>query len=180
MIPATSLPEIDIGEVRDESAAPAFNLLSHSGTSYSINDLLQGNDALVLGVFETDSPNAEQQRKSFLNSIETTESIAFAQLATGEDVRAIDIDEHASKVNGSWPILLDQKGAGIASQFPSGASDSILIIDKAGFVSEWVSGSVGSDSIIEMVESAGTGSGRSAIDLFMGCLLYTSPSPRDS
>ncbi|MED5375254.1 MAG: hypothetical protein VX892_01965, partial [Candidatus Thermoplasmatota archaeon] len=39
MIPAASLPEIDIGEVRDESAAPGFNLLSHSGTSYSINDL---------------------------------------------------------------------------------------------------------------------------------------------
>ena len=89
MIPAASLPEIDIGEVRDESAAPGFNLLSHSGTSYSINDLLEGNDALVLGIFETDSPNAEQQRKDFLNSIETTDSIAFAQLATGEDVSCL-------------------------------------------------------------------------------------------
>ena len=171
MIPAASLPEIDIGEVRDESASPAFNLLSHSGKSYSINELLEGNDALVLGVFETDSPNAEQQRKDFLNSIERTESIAYAQLATGEDVRAIDIDEHASLVNGSWPILLDENGAGIASQFPSGASDSILIIDKAGFVSEWVSGSVGSDSIVEMVESASSGSGRSAIDLLFGVLI---------
>ena len=171
MIPAASLPEIDIGEVRDESAAPGFNLLSHSGTSYSINDLLEGNDALVLGIFETDSPNAEQQRKDFLNSIETTDSIAFAQLATGEDVRAIDIDEHASKVNGTWPILLDEKGAGIASQFPSGATDSILIIDKAGFVSEWVPGSVGSESIVEMVDSAAAGSGRSAIDLFLGVFI---------
>lgn len=171
MIPAASLPEIDIGEVRDESASPAFNLLSHSGKSYSINELLEGNDALVLGVFETDSPNAEQQRKDFLNSIERTESIAYAQLATGEDVRAIDIDEHASLVNGSWPILLDENGAGIASQFPSGASDSILIIDKAGFVSEWVPGSVGSDSIVEMVESASSGSGRSAIDLLFGVLI---------
>ena len=171
MIPAASLPEIDIGEVRDESASPAFNLLSHSGKSYSINDLLEGNDALVLGVFETDSPNAEQQRKDFLNSIERTDSIAYAQLATGEDVRAIDIDEHASLVNGSWPILLDENGAGIASQFPSGASDSILIIDKAGFVSEWVPGSVGSDSIVEMVESASSGSGRSAIDLLFGVLI---------
>ena len=171
MIPAASLPEIDIGEVRDESASPAFNLLSHSGKSYSINELLEGNDALVLGVFETDSPNAEQQRKDFLNSIERTESIAYAQLATGEDVRAIDIDEHASLVNGSWPILLDENGAGIASQFPSGASDSILIIDKAGFVSKWVPGSVGSDSIVEMVESASSGSGRSAIDLLFGVLI---------
>ena len=171
MIPAASLPQIDIGEVRDESAAPAFNLLSHTGKSYSINDLLEGNDALVLGIFETDSPNAEQQRKDFLNSIERTDAIAFAQLATGEDVRAIDIDEHASSVNESWPILLDENGAGIASQFPGGATDSIVIIDKAGFVSEWVPGSVGSDSIVEMVESATSGSDRSAIDLFFGVLI---------
>ncbi len=171
MIPAASLPEIDVGEVRDESSVPAFNLLSHSGSSYSINDLLKGNDALVLGVFETDSPNAEQQRKDFLNSMERTDSIAYAQLATGEEVRAIDIDEHASSVNGTWPILLDEKGAGIASQFPGGATDSILIIDKAGFVSEWVPGSVGSDSIVEMVDSAGSGSGRNAIDLFFGVLI---------
>ena len=173
MIPAASMPSIDVGEIRDEAAAPAFNLLSHSGDSYGINDILKGNDALVLGIFETDSPNAEQQRKDFLNAMERTDSIAFAQLATGEDVRAIDIDAHAAMVNGTWPILLDEKNAAIASQFPSGATDSVLIIDKAGFVSEWVPGSVGSDLIVEMVDSAGVGSGRSAIDLFFGVLIGT-------
>ena len=171
MIPAASMPSIDIGEVRDEAPAPSFNLLSHSGDSYSINDLLKGNDALVLGVFETDSPNAEQQRKDFLNAMERTDSIAFAQLATGEEVRAIDIDAHAASVNGTWPILLDENGAAIASQFPSGATDAVLIIDKAGFVSGWNSGSIGSDAIVESVDSATIGSGRSAIDLLFGVLI---------
>lgn len=171
MIPAASMPSIDVGEIRDETAAPSFNLLSHSGDSYGINDILNGNDALVLGVFETDSPNAEQQRKDFLNAMERTDSIAFAQLATGEDVRAIDIDAHAAMVNGSWPILLDENNAGIASQFPSGATDSVLIIDKAGFVSGWTSGSIGSDAIVELVNSATTGSDRSALDLLFGVLI---------
>ena len=171
MIPAASMPSIDMGEVRDEAPAPSFNLLSHSGDSYSINDLLKGNDALVLGVFETDSPNADQQRKDFLNAMERTDSIAFAQLATGEEVRAIDIDAHAESVNGTWPILLDENGAAIASQFPSGATDAVLIIDRAGFVSGWNSGSIGSDAIVESVDSATIGSGRSAIDLLFGVLI---------
>ena len=39
----------------------------------------------------------QNNRGKTFNSIERTDSIAFAQLATGEDVRAIDIG-NASKV----------------------------------------------------------------------------------
>ena len=61
--PATNLPGIEIGETRDEAPAPAFTL-THEGDSIRLNNLF-GNDALVLGVFEVDSPNADQQRKDF-------------------------------------------------------------------------------------------------------------------
>ena len=30
-----------------------------------------------------------------------TESVAYAQLATGDEVRAVDLDEHSENVNGS-------------------------------------------------------------------------------
>ena len=55
---------------------PAFNLLTHEGDSIRLNNLLSGNDALVLGVFEVDSPNADQQRKDFLDAMGRTEGVA--------------------------------------------------------------------------------------------------------
>jgi len=163
--PATHLPGIEIGDTRDEAPAPAFNLLTHGGDSIRLNDLLAGNDALVLGVFEVDSPNADQQRKDFLDAMGRTTDVAYAQLATGEGVRAVDLDDHAGNVNGSWPILIDESGAAVASMLPSGASDAVIVIDKAGFISHWNPGALDTDGIVSEVESAATGGGRNPLDL---------------
>ena len=171
-VPATNLPGIEIGETRDEAPAPAFNLLTHEGDSIRLNNLLSGNDALVLGVFEVDSPNADQQRKDFLDAMGRTEGVAYAQLATGDEVRAVDLDEHSGNVNGSWPILIDESGAAVASMLPSGASDAVLVIDKAGFISHWNPGALDADGIVSEVESAATGGGRNPLDL-LGLLFTT-------
>ena len=164
-VPATHLPGIEIGDTRDEAPAPAFNLLTHEGESIRLNDLLSGNDALVLGVFEVDSPNADQQRKDFLDAMDRTENVAFAQLATGDEVRAVDLDDHSGNVNGSWPILIDESEAAVASMLPSGASDAVLVIDKAGFISHWNPGALDADGLVSEVESAATGGGRTPLDL---------------
>ena len=171
-VPATHLPGIEISETRDEAPAPAFNLLTHGGESIRLNELLAGNEALVLGVFEVDSPNADQQRKDFLDAMDRTEGVAYAQLATGDEVRAVDLDEHSGNVNGSWPILIDESGAAVASMLPSGASDAVLVIDKAGFISHWNPGVLDADGIVSEVESAATGGGRSPLDL-LGLLFAT-------
>ena len=130
-----------------------------------MNDLLSGNDALVLGVFEVDSPNADQQRKDFLDAMGRTENVAYAQLATGDEVRAVDLDDHSGNVNGSWPILIDESEAAVASMLPSGASDAVLVIDKAGFISHWNPGALDADGLVSEVESAATGGGRTPLDL---------------
>ena len=55
---------------------------------------------------------------------------------------------------------------------PSGASDAVLVIDKAGFISHWNPGSLDADGIVSEVESAGAGGGRNPLDL-LGLLFTT-------
>ena len=134
---------------RENGPIPNFDLLTHSGDSVCLNELLDGKDALVLGVYQIGSPNSQQQYNEFKLLMESEHNIAIAQLATGNNVRLIDLDFHATIVNGSWPLLMDIGDSDIASQFPTGSGDAILIIDKSGTIS-WLNPSfAGKDEIIE-------------------------------
>ena len=164
--PAMALPDIAVGSVRDEAAAPPFTLLAHGGGDVSLSDLMQDNDVLVLGIFEVDSPAAEIQRRDFINASATAgDAVAFAQMATGDEVAAVDLDRYADLVNGSWPLLMDEAGGGVASQLPTGAADSVVVIDKGGFVSVWAAGSMDHNRIVNEAKAAASGSGRTPVDL---------------
>ncbi|MAE39269.1 MAG: hypothetical protein CL969_06600 [Euryarchaeota archaeon] len=169
MIPAATLPELERGATRDESAAPPFSLLQHpssGGGSISLNDLLSGHDALVLGVFTSGSPNAEQQKRDFDNASERLgDKVAFAQIATGLGVQPTDLDYYAEIMNGSWPLLIDESKGEVADQLPTRIADGVIIIDSAGFISSISAGSMSDQRIVESVEKSKTGSDQSMLNL---------------
>ncbi|DAC38993.1 MAG TPA: hypothetical protein D7H75_00290, partial [Candidatus Poseidoniales archaeon] len=76
--------------------APSFTLLSHDGGLISLSDLIEGSDALVVGLFHPGSPNSIRQMNDFRGAEAISqENIAFVQIATGEGVQAIDLDTYA-------------------------------------------------------------------------------------
>ncbi len=164
--PAVHLPDIDSNEARLDGAAPSFTLLQHGGDgSVSLGDLLSESDAVVVGMYVPGSANAVRQANDFqMAEILMDEDVAFVQIATGEGVRAVDLDSHADYLNESWPLLMDMSDSRVGRAFPSGASDSVIIIDAGGFVTDWSPGTLSSTEIAEAVESSMKGSGHSFAD----------------
>ncbi len=153
--PAYSLGHIDHNPVRSESHPPSFTLLSHSGGSQSIDSLLEGHDALVVGVFAPGSPNAATQYSDFSLAMNLAEKdVAFVQIATSPDLLAIDVDEHAAYINESWPILLDTASQDAGRSLPSGPSDAVIILDANGFVSHWSPRSMSSTEILDSISDS--------------------------
>ena len=164
--PAIHLPDIDANAARANGAAPSFALLQHGGEgSVSLADLLDESDAVVVGMYVPGSANAVRQANDFRMADALIESdVTFVQIATGAGVRAVDLDSHAAYINGSWPLLMDQSDSNVGKAFPSGASDAVIVIDAAGFVTDWAPGTYSSSEIATAVEEAGKGSGHSFLD----------------
>ena len=189
--PATSLPDIDNDPYREDGAAPSFMLLSHDPElgAVSLSDLLEESDVVVLGLFTSGSPNAIRQKgdfetASFLLNQDGIEP-SFVQIATGEGIQAFNLDEYSDGLNGSWPLLMDDSTVGRA--LPSGATDSVILIDSAGFVTEWQPGSMSPADIQEAAKAASIGSGKSPLGIlsmlfgtaFLPLLVLAMPSERE-
>ena len=166
--PALSLPDIDFEEPRFEGAAPSFSLYEHGEDQqlYEFSDLLSNHDAIVIGLFTPSSPNAEIQRVDFETAQKVIdENVAFIQIATGEGVNSLDLENLVNQINGSWPVLIDNADSSVGKSFPSRASDSVFVIDSAGFISTWEPGAMSSQSIKDAVQSSYLGSGNLPFDL---------------
>ena len=166
---ALSLPDIDSDNYREGGAAPNFILLSHNPDSGagSLSELLEDSDVAVIGLFTPGSPNAKRQMTDFESAEKVLAidglSASFAQIATGEDVKAYNLDEFSQELNGSWPLLLDDGTVG--ESLPSGPTDSVFVIDSAGFISAWSPGSMSPSEIQSASEGASFGSGKSPLVL---------------
>ena len=166
---ALSLPEIDSENYREGGAAPNFILLSHDPDygAESLSGLLEDSDVAVVGLFTPGSPNAKRQMVDFDSAAKVLAtdglSASFVQIATGEDVKAYNLDDYSLEVNGSWPLLLDDGTVG--KSLPSGPTDSVFIIDSAGFIADWSPGSMSPSDIQSTSEGASFGSGNSPLDL---------------
>jgi len=166
---ASQLPDIDSEPYREGSAAPSFILLSHDPEmgAVSLPDLIADSDAVVIGVFTPGSPNALRQMEDF----EIAQSIlenegrkpSFVQIATGEGLQAINLDNYAQVLNGTWPLLMDDSTFG--RELPGGPTDSVIVVDSAGFVSHWEPGSMSPAEIQKAVISASFGSDNSPLDI---------------
>lgn len=166
--PALDLPDIDFEEPRFDGAAPSFSLYEHGEDQqlYDFSDLLSNHDAIVIGLFTPSSPNAEIQRVDFeIAQKVIDDNVAFIQIATGEGVNILDLENLVSQINGSWPVLIDNADSSVGKSFPSRASDSVFVIDSAGFISTWKPGTMSSQSIKDAVESSYLGSGNLPLDL---------------
>ena len=165
---ATSLPTLNSEFERSDGPAPNFILLTHGGGSTSLTDLLEDKDALVLGVFQSNSPNSIQQYNEFKEVLEERgDSISVAQLVTGKNVQMVNLDEYSNNIlNKSWPLMIDESNSGVAKQFPTGSGDAVIIIDKAGTVSWSKAGSAGDDEIISGLDKLKSGSQQSIGNLF--------------
>jgi len=166
---ALSLPEIDSENYREGGAAPNFILLSHDpdSGSESLSGLLEDSDVAVVGLFTPSSPNAKRQMADFDSAAKVLAidglSASFVQIATGEDVKAYNLDDYSLEVNGSWPLLLDDGTVG--KSLPSGPTDSVFVIDSAGFIVNWSPGSMSPSDIQSTSARASFGSGNSPLDL---------------
>ena len=166
--PALDLPDIDFEEPRFDGAAPSFSLYEHGEDQqlYDFSDLLSNHDAIVIGLFTPSSPNADIQRVDFeIAQKVIDDNVAFIQIATGEGVNILDLENLVSQINGSWPVLIDNADSSVGKSFPSRASDSVFVIDSAGFISTWKPGTMSSQSIKDAVESSYLGSGNLPLDL---------------
>jgi hypothetical protein len=168
-VTALSLPDIDSENYREGGAAPNFILLSHNPDSGagSLSGLLEGSDVAVIGLFTPGSPNAKRQMVDFESAEKVLAidglSASFAQIATGEDVKAYNLDDFSEEINGSWPLLLDDGTVG--QSLPSGPTDSVFVIDSAGFIASWSPGSMSPSDIQSASEDASFGSGKSPMGL---------------
>jgi hypothetical protein len=168
-VTALSLPDIDSENYREGGAAPNFILLSHNPDSGagSLSDLLDDSDVAVIGLFTPGSPNAKRQMVDFESAEKVLAidglSASFAQIATGEDVKAYNLDDFSEEINGSWPLLLDDGTVG--QSLPSGPTDSVFVIDSAGFITSWSPGSMSPSDIQSASEDASFGSGKSPMGL---------------
>ena len=162
----TVLPDIGPDEQQHETAAPNFTLLKYGEGKESLSSLLDGKDALVLGVFLAGSPAADLQMDDFVESREKTgDSVAYAQIITGDSVEMYDGDSHAMKLNGTWPLLIDESDGGVAKQLPTGVADGVVIIDSAGFIVDWKPASISPINIEKSIDKADSGGGRTPFEM---------------
>ena len=153
---------------RSDGPAPDFVLLTHGGGSTSLAELLDGKDAVILGVFQSNSPNSIQQYDQFMEVLEERgDTVSIAQLATGKNLEMVNLDEYSNNIlNKSWPLMIDESNSGVAKQFPTGSGDAVIIIDKSGTVSWSKAGSASDDEIIAGLEKLNSGSQQSASNVF--------------
>jgi len=187
MASISAIPAIGPGEQQNETASPDFILLKHGNGSANLGDLLDGKDALVLGVFTAGSPSADLQMHDFNDVREKLgDTVSFAQMITGEGVEIYDGDSHAAKLNGSWPLMIDESDGGVAKQLPTGMEDGVIVIDSAGFIVSWHTSTMNPIDIEKSVEIANSGGGRtpleflqlSSILVFLPLLLLGLPRER--
>jgi len=165
MIPlASDAPDFNKEPIRgDYTRAPAFILLSNTGESVSLEELLSEYDAVVVGLSLPASYNAYDHITEFETAKDKLGGdVAFVQILTGDDARMVDLEPLNERVDGKWPLLLDDGSSSFASGLPSGVSDSVVIIDSSGHVVEHRAPTMSSKEIIDSVDSLSTGGPQSS------------------
>ena len=174
MIPlASDIPDLG-GEsiVADDARAPSFILHQNGNSSISLDELLDGKEAVIIGITLPASSNAIDQTKQIEDAVNKLgDRVSAVQIVTGENVRMDDLETIGNITNASWPILIDDGESRFAKRMPMGVSDSIVIIDKSGHITYSSSGSANSKDMIDAVDEIGYGGQQSILStlgLFWG------------
>ena len=174
MIPlASTIPDMG-GEsfVSSDARSPSFILHQNGNGSVSLDDLLDGKKAVVIGITLPASSNAVDQSKQLENVADQTDGeVSIVQVVTGENVRMDDLEIIANITGATWPVLIDDSESRFAQRMPMGVSDSIVVIDSSGHIAFSASKSAGSDEIIDAIDAIDYGGQQSTFDtlsLFWG------------
>ncbi|RZD38942.1 MAG: hypothetical protein CXT71_05835 [Methanobacteriota archaeon] len=167
MIPlAGSIPDMG-GEniVEKDARAEDFSMPSQFNNSVSLSDLLDGKEAVIIGISLPASTNSLDH----FNQLDNAKSklgnrVSIAQVLTGDGANIDDLFEFQNNVNATWPILLDD--GGFADGLPDGTSDSIVIIDRLGRVTFSDTGSASSDDLVRAVDEISDGGQQSPSNIF--------------
>ena len=169
MIPlASSIPDLGGKEiVASDTRSPSFILHQNGNGSVSLDELLDGKEAVIVGITLPASINAVDQTKQIENAVDRLgDRVSAVQVVTGENVRMDDLDTIAEITNASWPILIDDGESRFAKRMPMGVSDSIVVIDSAGHVTFTSAATASSEDIIDAVDGIGTGGLQSPTSVF--------------
>ena len=143
--------------------SPLVNL---AGDEIGLSELLDGHEAVLIGVVLPGSENGLTQSTQLNKSIDQLgERVAVIQLVTGEDARMSDVSSLKSQLNSSWDIYLDKDGQ-FAKSLPTGRSDAIVIVDPAMHVTFSQPSSAAMLDIVEAVDAIGSGGSKSAASYF--------------
>ena len=117
--------------IYENTRIPDAELFDENGQSYSITELFDGREALVIGIGLPASENLIEQSNQFNETLDKYgDDVAIIHVLSGMNPMDSDVITMRQQLNTSWPILID-KDEQFASTLPDGVSDSVVIIDKA-------------------------------------------------
>lgn len=152
--------------IDDNTRVSNAELYDENGKIYTISELIDGKNALIIGIGLPASENLIDQSNQFNLTIEHFgEDIAVVHILSGMEPMESDIVQMKQQINSSWPILIDQDEV-FASGLPNGVSDSVIVIDPAMHVTYSKAPVAFSKEIIDAVEDISSGGSQSSGSYF--------------
>ena len=170
--------------IYENTRIPNAELFDENGESYTITELFDGRDALVIGIGLPASENLIEQSNQFNVTLDKYgDNVAIIHVLSGMNPMDSDIIQMRQQLNTSWPILID-KDESFASTLPDGVSDSVVIIDKAMHVTFSKTPVAYSDDISEAIDEIPAGGSQNlgayfALLIGPGLFLFFIALPRE-
>jgi hypothetical protein len=165
----TVFDQVNLGAdaaIDDNTRVINADLYDENGEIYTISDLIDGKDALIIGVGLPASENLIDQSNQFNQTIEHFGSdVAVVHILSGMEPMDSDIIQMKQQINSSWPVLIDQDET-FASGLPTGVSDSVIVVDPAMHVTYSKAPVAFSKEIIEAVEDISSGGSQNSAAYF--------------
>ena len=133
------------------------DLASPDGETLSVSELLNGHEALLIGLVLPGSEQILTQSNEFNRSIDQLgDRVNVVHIITGEDARMTDVTSLSAATNATWNVYLDEKGV-FAKSLPTGASDAVVVVDPGMHVAFSQTSSAAMLDIVEAVDDIKTG-----------------------
>ena len=146
------------------------DLASSDGETLSVSELLNGHEALLIGLVLPGSEQILTQSNEFNRSIDQLgDRVNVVHIITGEDARMTDVTSLSAATNATWNVYLDEEGV-FAKSLPTGASDAVVVVDPGMHVAFSQTSSAAMLDIVEAVDGIKTG-GPNSFASYFGLLL---------
>ena len=161
--------------ILDNTKVLDSELTKLDGSSASVSELINGHEALVIGLVLPGSEQSLTQTNEFNRTLDQLgERINVIHIVTGEGALMTDAASLAEATNASWTIYLDENSA-FSKSLPTGPSDAVVVLDPGLHVTFAQPSSAAMLDIVEAVDaikSGGPSSFGSYFALFFGPGLF--------